>query len=255
MRLIPHLVDELEKCMENRRKAMITGASRGIGEAVARKLAAEGFDLVITCQNNMDRLQDLACDLSSQYNISCMAYKCDIADSKGVRELFECVDHIDVLINNAGISHVGLFQDMTADEWNRVLAVNLGGVFNASSEAVKLMLREHKGKIINISSMWGQSGASMEVAYSASKGGVDAFTKALAKELAPSHISVNALSFGVIDTDMNRCFSDEERENLAEEIPFGRFATVEEAAEAVWALINMPEYVTGQIVRMDGGYI
>lgn len=237
------------------KKALITGASRGIGLEVAKKLAAQGYDLIITCQKNLEKLQNVASDLNSQYNIDCIVYECDVADNAAVKKLFDSIERLDVLINNAGISYVGLLQDMTYDEWNRIIDVNLGGVFNFSQEAIRLMLKEHKGRIVNISSMWGQAGASMEVAYSASKGGVDAFTKALAKELAPSHISVNALSFGVIDTDMNRCFSEEERETLAGDIPYGRFATAKEAAEAVWELINMPDYMTGQIIRMDGGYI
>lgn len=241
--------------MEKRKKVLITGASRGIGRAIATQLAMAGYDLVVTCQNNMDMLQDLACDLSGQYNISCMAYQCNVADNRAVEEMFECINDIDVVVNNAGISYIGLFQDMTADDWDGVMGVNLGGVFNVCSHAVKLMVKKHSGKIINISSMWGQTGASMEVAYSASKGGVDALTKALAKELAPSHISVNALSCGVVDTDMNKCFSEEERAELAQEIPYGRFATTQEVAQAVLGLINMPDYLTGQIIRMDGGLI
>lgn len=238
-----------------RRKAFISGASRGIGEAIARKLGQEGFDLVLTCVYNIDRLQDIADDLAGQYNISCKAYCCDATDFGKIKEVFESNGGFDVVINNAGISHIGLLQDMSVEQWNSVIDTNLGSVFYTSKLAIPYMVSNKEGSIINISSMWGQAGASCEVAYSASKGGVDAFTKALAKELAPSNINVNAISCGVIDTDMNRCFSEEERAELAEEIPAGRFGTADEVADMVWQIISGPRYLTGQIIRLDGGYI
>ncbi len=137
---------------------------------------------------------------------------------------------LDVLVNNAGISYIGLLQDMTPEEWDRVLSTNLTSCFLTCRLAVPLMVHAKKGRILNISSVWGAAGASTEAAYSASKGAVNSLTKALAKELAPSNIQVNALACGVIDTDMNRCFSEEERQALMEEIPAGRFGTPEEAA-------------------------
>ena len=240
--------------MSDNKTAVITGASRGIGKAIAYRLAAEGYDLLLTCENNIGILQDIASDLNSQHNISCQAYKCDISDSNAVQDFLQNVKEVDVLVNNAGISHIGLLQDMTDEEWKRLMGVNLSGPFYMCRGVIPRMLKKHSGCIVNISSMWGQTGASMEVAYSASKGGLDALTKALAKELAPSNIRVNALSCGVIDTDMNRVFSREEREELAESIPIGRFADPSEVAEAVLNIINMPEYMTGQIIAMTGGF-
>ncbi len=236
-------------------KALVTGASRGIGEAIAKKLAKEGFDLVLTCVYNKDRLQDIANDLIGQYNISCKAVACDASSYEQVKSLFDENCGFDVVVNNAGIAHIGLLQDMSVKEWNKVIDTNLGGVFYTSKLAIPYMLSQGRGHIVNISSMWGQVGASCEVAYSASKGGVDAFTKALAKELAPSNISVNAVSLGVIDTDMNRCFSDSERRELEESIPIGRFGTVQEVADMVYHVISAPEYLTGQIIRFDGSFI
>ena len=162
---------------------------------------------------------------------------------------------IDVLINNAGISHIGLLQDMSIDEWNNVINTNLTSVFSCCKYAIPYMVAQKQGKIINISSMWGVSGASCEVAYSASKGGVNLFTKALAKELAPSNIQVNAIACGVIDTRMNACFDDEERTELENEIPAGRFAAPEEVAEMILKLVEAPDYLTGQVITFDGGYL
>ncbi len=158
-------------------------------------------------------------------------------------------------MNNAGISYVGLLQDMTAEEWNRVIAVNLSSVFYTSKQAIPLFLSHNTGRIINISSVWGEVGASTEVAYSASKGGINAFTRGLAKELAPNHIPVNAVACGCIDTRMNDCFTEADKEALADEIPAGRFGSPEEAAETVIRVLCMPDYLTGQIITLDGGWI
>ena len=160
-----------------------------------------------------------------------------------------------MLVNNAGVAHIGLLSDMTPEEWHHIMHTNLDACFYTCKHAIPLMLQNHRGRIINISSVWGNVGASMEVAYSASKGGVNAFTKALAKELAPSNIQVNAVAFGAIDTDMNRIFSTEELSALTEEIPAGRLGTCKEAADFLLQLANAPSYVTGQIMTMDGGWI
>ena len=237
------------------KKALVTGASRGIGKAIAQKLASEGCDLVLTCIKNIEDLQDIANDLSGQHNIRCKAYACDAADPAQIGQIFDREQEIDIVVNNAGISYVGLLQDMSDEDWNRVIATNLSSVFYTCRKAIPYMIRKKHGRIVNISSMWGGCGASMEVAYSASKGGVDAFTRALAKELAPSGITVNALSCGVIDTDMNSLLSAEERTALEEDIPIGRFGRADEVADVVWSLINSPEYLTGQILNIDGGYI
>ena len=160
-----------------------------------------------------------------------------------------------MLVNNAAVSHVGLLTDMTPDQWHRVMDTNLNSLFYICRLVVPQMVRCREGKIVNVSSVWGSVGASMEVAYSASKGGVNAFTKALAKELAPSNIQVNGAAFGVIDTRMNACFSEEEMNQLRQEIPADRLGSVREAAQMISQIIHAPAYLTGQIITMDGGWI
>ena len=234
--------------------AFITGASRGIGAAIANELAAQGYHLYLTCLTNGQRLQSLADELSQTYSVSCQCFVGDIGDYSFVERCFAKINTLDVLVNNAGISYVGLLSDMEVSDWNQVMHTNLSASFYTSKLAIPLMLKKHEGKIINISSVWGNVGASMEVAYSASKGAVNSFTKALAKELAPSNIRVNAAAFGTIDTRMNSCFSAEERAALEEEIPIGRYGTPQEAAECIYRLATAPAYLTGQIITMDGGW-
>ena len=237
------------------KSALITGASRGIGRAIAEALAGEGMDLYLLCHNNIEMLDELACRLTERYSISCHTFCGDVADSEFIDKVFSNIDSLDVLINNDGISHIGLLQDMTNEEWNKIINTNLSGVFYCCRAAIPLMLSSHSGRIINISSMWGSVGASMEVAYSTTKGGINSFTKALAKELAPSNIVVNAIACGVIDTDMNSCFNDEEMRDLINDIPIGRLGKPSEVAQVVLELASAPEYMTGQIIGMDGGYI
>ena len=174
---------------------------------------------------------------------------------KDVERLFDGINDLDVLVNNAGISYIGLLSDLSVEDWQRLMDVNLNAAFYTSRLAIPMMLHKHSGRIINISSVWGSVGASMEVAYSTSKGGLNAFTKALSKELAPSGIQVNAVACGVIDTDMNKCFSEDEREALIGEIPADRMGQPEEIAQTVLQLINAPSYLTGQIITVDGGWI
>ena len=238
-----------------KRTILITGASRGIGHAIAHATAPYFDRVIITCKKSSDKLIALQQELEFEYGLECLTYVGDMGDYSFVESIFSELDRIDAVINNAGISHIGLLSDMTVDEWNQVMNTNLNSVFYTSKLAIPLMLKRKEGRIINISSIWGNAGASMEVAYSASKGAVNSFTKALAKELAPSNIQVNALACGVIDTDMNRCFSDEEREMIINEIPADRMGSVQEAAQAVMMLLNAPAYLTGQIVTMDGGYL
>ena len=187
--------------------AFITGASRGIGRAIAMELAAQGYDLYLVCKNNPALLQDLQDELTQRYPVSITCFTGDVSSPSFIKECFSKIGHLDVLVNNAGISYVGLLTDMSEKDWDNVLSTNLSSAFYTARQAIPLMLKEHSGKIINISSVWGNVGASTEVAYSASKGGLNAFTRALAKELAPSNIQVNAIACGIIDTDMNHCFS------------------------------------------------
>lgn len=236
------------------KKALVSGASRGIGRAVAEVLARRGYDLYLTCRSREGQLLELKKKLEEEQGISCTAMLCNMGSYEEVCRLFEKIDRLDVLVNNAGISYVGLLSDMEVRQWEEIINTNLNSMFYTCSQAIPLMLKEQAGRIVNISSIWGRVGASMEVAYSAAKGGVDSFTRALAKELAPSHICVNALACGVIDTEMNACFSREERELLRAEIPADRFGRPEEAAEMVWQIIESPEYMTGQIIGLDGGW-
>ena len=235
--------------------ALITGASRGIGRATAELFAKEQYNLILTCSQSMNELQQLSDTLQTKYNISCRAVLADMGCESDVLKLFSDISSLDVLVNNAGIAYIGLLSDMSSEEWHRILSVNLDSCFYTCRAAIPLMLQKHSGKIVNISSVWGSQGASMEVAYSASKGGMNAFTKALAKELAPSNIQVNAIACGVIDTSMNACFSSEDMDALTEEIPADRIGKPEEVAQLALQLAQAPTYMTGQIITIDGGWI
>ncbi len=237
------------------KKALITGASRGIGSAAAKSLAREGYDLFLVSRSSREKLEELKGRLEEKYSVSCHTALCDVSDPVQVETMMKQAGEIHVLINNAAVSYIGLMTDMTTEQWHQVINTNLNALFYTCRLAVPQMVRRREGKIINVSSVWGNAGASMEVAYSASKGGVNAFTKALAKELAPSGIQVNGIAFGVIDTDMNRCFSQQEIAALQEEIPADRLGTVEEAGEMICQLVKAPAYLTGQIITMDGGWM
>lgn len=238
---------------------LITGASRGIGAAIARKFAKEGYQLVLNCNTSKDSLYALAQELKETYHAQVLCCIGDVSQYDFVASMFDQIQHtfhkLDVLINNAGISYIGLLSDMSITQWNTLINTNLTSVFSCSKLAVPMMVSQKSGKIINISSVWGISGASCEVAYSASKGGINAFTKALAKELALSNIQVNAIACGVIDTSMNACFSSEEKESLMEEIPAGRFGKPEEIAQVAYTLAQGISYLTGQIITIDGGFL
>ena len=234
--------------------AVVTGASRGIGAAIAEALAEEGYDLVLTCSETISELKKLGKKLEKEYDVQCRAEQCDVGDWQQVSDLFGTIGRLEVLINNTGISHIGLLSDMTPQEWENLIRTNLTGSFHTCKCAIPLFLQQHSGRILNISSVWGTVGASMEVAYSASKGGLNSFTRALAKELAPSGIAVNAIACGVIDTQMNAGFSAEEMEALRREIPADRIGKPEEVAQLALKLLQSPVYMTGQIVTMDGGW-
>lgn len=238
-----------------RQKALITGASRGIGRELAKVLAEKGYDLLLVCRKSEEEIQTLAQELKERCDIECRAALCDVSKKEQVEMLFEQTGDVDVLINNAAISYVGLLSEMTAEEWHQVIDTNLNALFYTCKAVIPGMVHKKSGKIINVSSVWGNVGASMEVAYSAAKGGVNSFTKALAKELAPSNIQVNAVSFGVIDTQMNACFSEDEMEALKEEIPADRIGSAKEAAQMILKILESPAYLTGQVITMDGGWI
>ena len=234
--------------------ALITGASRGIGEAIARRFAREGYHLYLTCSNSYNALLTLSKELSQAYNVPCQAFQTDMGDFAQVEELFSHIPTLDVLVNNAGIAHMGLLMDMSREDWQHIMDVNLNSCFYTAKFSIPLFLQKHSGCILNISSVWGNVGASAEVAYSASKAGVNGFTKALAKELAPSHIPVNAIACGVIDTSMNHCLSPEDVKELIADIPADRLGKASEIAEIALQLVNTPDYMTGQIITVDGGW-
>jgi len=254
------------------RTIIVTGASRGIGRAIAIRFAAAGCNVVINSVNGGEKLEETRqlCLQAYQESISSCAtgttcpapsvlpIQCDVSDpgSAGrlIAEAYDRFGCIDVLVNNAGISYVGLIQDTDDLTWQKIINTNLSSVHYCTRAVIPHMLKEKRGHIINISSVWGNVGASCEAAYSASKGGINAYTKAAAKELAPSGISVNAIACGCIDTDMNKCFSSEDLLLLADEIPVGRLGTPKEIAETVYSVSELPVYLTGQIITADGGW-
>jgi 3-oxoacyl-[acyl-carrier protein] reductase len=242
----------------NKKTVLVTGSSRGIGKAIAVKFAKKGYHVVINCAHNEEALLKTKAEIES-YQVSCLAFLGDMGDYEAAQELFRQIKKlyggIDVLVNNAGIAYVGLFTDMKPEDWNRVITTNLTSVYNSCALAIPDMVKNKYGKIINISSVWGNVGASCEVAYSASKGGMNALTKALAKELAPSNIQVNAVACGAIDTEMNQFLEDAELMQLIEEIPANRLGRAEEVADLVYHLAYKNEYLTGQIIGLDGGWI
>lgn len=238
--------------------AVITGASRGIGRACAIELSKSFDHIVINSHKSAPELNQLKSEIE-QLGTDCLAFVGDIGSFDFAKSMIEAsisqFHKIDLLVNNAGISYIGLLTDMSPDDWDHILRTNLTSIFNCCRNVVPYMVREKSGHIINISSMWGLSGASCEAAYSASKGGVNAFTQALAKELAPSGIRVNALACGAIDTSMNACFSEDERKSLCDEIPAGRLGDPSEIAKMVGMLYESPAYLTGEIIKIDGGYL
>lgn len=243
----------------NQKTVFVTGASRGIGRAIALAFAENGYHVFLNCHRSVSDLKQVKSEIESLENGSCDLLIGDVGNPDSVREMFHEIHKkcncLDVLVNNAGIAHIGLLSDMTDTEWNLILNTNLSSVFYCSRAAIPQMVSKKAGKIINISSMWGTVGASCEAAYSAAKSGVNGLTRALAKELAPSNIQVNAIACGAIDTIMNAQLNAEEKAAFAYEIPAGRFGMPEEVAELVMNLVNSPSYMTGQIIGLDGGFI
>lgn len=237
------------------KKVWISGASRGIGKAIAIEFAKAGYALYLNCREQKTLLEELKLQLETKYQVPVEIFVADLGNYTQVETIFSSLPPMDVIVNNAGISYIGLFHEMTPEAWKQILDTNLSSCFYVSQLGVQKMLPNKSGRIINISSIWGNVGASMEVAYSTTKGGINALTKALAKELAPSHISVNAIACGVIDTQMNHCFSEEEMEDIIADIPADRLGKPEEVGRLALQLANAPEYLTGQIITLDGGYI
>ena len=237
-----------------KKAAIITGASRGIGKAVAYALAADGYIPVINYLNSSESAEKIAAETRG------LAYYADVSDSEAVEKMINTANEkfggIDVLVNNAGISLTGLFTDITVQQEQRMIDVNLKGVMNCARYVIPFMVRQKYGRIINISSMWGEVGASCEVHYSATKAAIIGFTKALAKELGPSGITVNGIAPGVVMTDMNSAYSEEEMNILKEETPLQRLGTPEDIANAVSFLVSdSADFITGQILGVNGGFV
>ena len=233
---------------------LITGASRGIGAAAARRFAAGGCRVVVNYHRSREQAEALAAEIGG------WAVQADVADPVQVRKMVDNVldkfCQLDILICNAGVAQQKLFGDLTDADWRRIFAVNVDGTFHAIRAALPHFIHRKAGKILTVSSMWGQVGTSCEAAYSAAKAAVIGLTKALAKELGPSGITVNCVAPGVIDTEMNQALTPQDLAALAEETPLGRTGTPEEVAEALWYLASdAAGFITGQVLAPNGGLV
>ena len=235
---------------------IVTGASKGIGKEISKELAKKGNTIIANYNKSEKEIKELQQELEKQ-NIKIDIYKADVSKREEATNLVKYTIQkyvkIDVLINNAGISQIKEFTQITDEDWNNMINTNLNSVFYMSQEACHNMIHNKKGCIINISSIWGITGASCEVHYSVSKAGVDALTKALAKELGPSNIRVNSIAPGIINTEMNAHLSEEEKQNIEEEIPLEKIGKAIDIERCVEWLIK-DEYTTGQVISINGGW-
>lgn len=230
--------------------ALVTGGAGGIGEAICRRLAADGFFVYVNYAHSAEKAKKIA------ENIGGEAVCFDVTDVDAVKEAFGNIKKLDLLVNNAGVSVIDLFTSVAQDSADRILDINLRGAMNCARASLPQMINAKNGNIINIASMWGQCGASCEVDYSASKAGMIGFTKALAKEVAPSGIRVNCVSPGFIMTEMNKHFSAEDLELIKEDIPLGIFGKPRHVADAAAFLASdRAEYITGQVLAVNGGMV
>lgn len=240
--------------------ALITGGAGGIGRAISVYFARRGSDVALQYNSGKERTEALATEIRSQFQVQAVAVQADFQDELSVKDMYEKVSLAigapDILVNNAGIAEQRLFTDVSAQEWQKMVNINLSAAFYLCQCAVPYMIKKQKGAIVNISSMWGISGASCEVAYSATKAGIIGMTKALARELGPSGIRVNCVAPGVIDTEMNAKHSEEVMAELAEETPLCRIGKPEEVAAAVYFLASEEaSFITGQTLCVDGGFL
>ena len=236
--------------------ALVTGASRGIGRAIARKLAEDGFRVIVNYYASEKEAKSLINELNNTFSIECVALQADVSDRSQVEAMFDEAGGVDVLVNNAGIAQQKLFTDLTEHDWDRMFDIDVKGMFHCCQCALPYMIHQKHGKIINISSMWGQVGASCEVHYSAAKAAGIGLTKALAKELGPSGIQVNCVAPGVIQTDMNASLDEDTVKELKEETPLGAIGTPEDIADTVRFLAGeQAGFITGQVLGVNGGMI
>lgn len=244
-----------EKSIVNK-VVVVTGGSRGIGAQIVKTLANENYKVILNYNNSKEQAEKIQQELLEQGN-EIEIIKADVSKREETEKLIQFAinkfNKIDVLINNAGISQEGLFTDVTEEEWQKIINTNLNSVFYCNQQALKYMIQEQQGCIINISSIWGETGASCEVAYSTTKAAINGMTKALAKEVGPSNIRVNAIAPGIIDTDMNRNLTNEELEQIKEQIPLNKIGKALDIAKCVKWLIE-DEYTTGQIISINGGW-
>ncbi|TVY10594.1 elongation factor P 5-aminopentanone reductase [Paenibacillus cremeus] len=238
---------------------LITGASRGIGAAIARRFSAVGMNVVIHYLQSHEAANETARSCMS-HGSRVLTVTADLRSREQIIRMQEKLAHHDmipdILVNNAGVSHYGMLSDITEEQWDDIMSINLKGTFLSTQQFMQPMITNKYGRIINVSSIWGISGASCEVAYSTAKGGINAFTKALAKELAPSGVTVNAVAPGAVDTLMMAGFDEQEKQAIENDIPAGRFAQPDEIASLVYFLA-LPEsgYITGQIISPNGGWL
>ena len=247
---------------ENREKSIVnnvvvvTGGSRGIGAEIVKTLANENYKVILNYNNSKEQAEKIQQELLEQGK-EIEIIKADVSKKEEAEKLIQFslnkFNKIDILINNAGISQEGLFTDVTEEEWQKIINTNLNSVFYCTQQALKYMIQKQQGCIINISSIWGETGASCEVAYSTTKAAINGMTKALAKEVGPSNIRVNAIAPGIIDTDMNKKLTIEELEQIKEEIPLNKIGKAIDIAKCVKWLVE-DEYTTGQIISINGGW-
>ena len=239
---------------------LITGGSRGIGAACAEAFAAKGYDVAVNYVNSKEKAESLCERLSAAYSVRCMAVGADVSDYDAAQKMAESVSAelgtVDILVNNAGVSHSGLFTELAPDQWRRIIDTDLSSVYNCCHAVLPGMIRAHCGCVLNISSMWGEVGASCEVAYSAAKAGVIGLTKALAKELGPSGVRVNCIAPGVIMTDMMAGYDEDTLSALSDETPLMRLGTPADIAKAaVFLCSDDAAFITGQVLGVNGGFV
>ena len=247
----------INKKGDSMKTVIVTGGSRGIGEAIVKELARSGYQVILNYNQSEEKAKKIQNELQKE-NCCIEIFKADVSKREEVKQLVDFTlqkfNKIDVLVNNAGIDQIKPFMDLTDEDWNKMLQVNLNSVFYCTQEVLENMIHNKSGCIINISSIWGITGASCEVHYSVAKAGIDGLTKALAKELGPSNIRVNSIAPGMITTDMNKNIQENEIEEIKKEIPLERLGRPEEIAKCVKWLVE-DTYTTGQIISPNGGWV